>query len=246
MAFDLALRRQNNLNLTFVSGDSDSLGRGTPSLDSQAKTQLAAFAKRVNTLNKTISDWYHANKTNPAAGPFANRWINWRNQAYGYIKAYTPALAARFLGETPPKEKQLLSFYSDWMKISGTRPISVAEQKARAARAASSPAPAPTVKPSAAKAPPPKKLQIRTPKSKATPRPASPTPSPFTSSAPLPPPIEPEQPGKGRLALIGGAIAAALGGAFLLTRQSQSSPRAPRSSAGPSAPRPARAMGAVG
>jgi hypothetical protein len=241
MAFDLALRRQNNLNLTLVSGDSDSLGWGTSSLDSRAKTQLTTFAKRVNTLNRMISDWYHANKTNPAAGPFANRWINWRNRAYGYIKAYTPALAARFLGETPPKERQLLSFYSDWRKISGTRPISVAEQKARAARATFSPTPAPV-----AKAPPPKKLQIRTPKSRQTPRPASPTPSPFTSSAPLPPPVEPEQPGKGRLALIGGAIAAALGGAFLLTRQSRSSPRAPRSSVGPSVPRPARVMGAVG
>lgn len=240
MAFDLALRRQNNLNLTLVSGD-DSLGRGTPSLDSQARAQLSAFAKRVDILNKTISDWYHQNKTNPAAGPFANRWINWRDQAYGYIKAYTPALAARFLKETPPKEKRLLSFYSDWMKISGTRPISVAEQRARAARAASSPAPIPT-----AKAPPPKKPQIRTLRSRQPPRPASPAPSPFTSTAPLPPPVTPEQPGKGRLALIGGAIAAALGGAFLLTRKPQSGARTPRPSGGPSSPRPARAMEAVG
>lgn len=236
MAFDLALRRQNNLNLTLVSGDSD-LGRGTPSLDSQAKTQLAAFAKRVNTLNKTISDWYNQNKTNPAAPVLANRWMKWRDQAYGYIKAYSPKLASRFLKETPPKEKQLLQFYSDWMKISGTRP-----------RPAGSPAPAPSAAaPSPSpKAPPPKRPAIRTLRSKTTPRPASPAPSAFSTSAPLPPPIEAEQPGKGRLALIGGAIAAALGGAFLLTRGQKPSPRARSSSAVASEPRPARAMAAVG
>lgn len=237
MAFDLALRRQNNLNLTLVSGDSDSLGQGTPSLDSQAKTQLAAFAKRVNTLNKTISDWYNQNKKNPAAPILANRWVKWRNQAYGYIKAYSPSLASRFLKETPPKEKQLIQFYSDWMKVSGTRP-----------RPAGSPAPAPSAAaPSPSpKAPPPKKPAIRTLRSKQPLRPASPAPSAFSTSAPLPSPLPPEEPGKGRLALIGGAIAAALGGAFLLTRGKTTSPRARSSSASPSEPRPARAMGAVG
>jgi hypothetical protein len=233
MAFDLALRKQNSLNLTLVSGDDDSLGRGTPSLDSQAKTQLEAFAKRVNTLNKTISDWYHQNKTNPAAAPFANRWTKWRNQAYGYIKAYSPSLAARFLKETPPKEKQLLEFYSDWRKISGTRPRPAGSPPPTA------PAPAPT-----SKAPPPKKPLIRTHKSKQTPRPASPAPRPLVSPAPLPDPLPPEQPGKGKLALIGGAIAAALGGAFLLTRGSKTRAKSP--SAVASAPRPARAMAAVG
>jgi hypothetical protein len=229
MAYDLILRKQNTLNLSFLSSLSgDDLGRGTASLDTQARAQLAAFSKRLATLNKTISEWYAQNKSNPAANPFVNRFIAWRDQAYGYIRAYAPKLAGRFLKETPPKEQQLLALYSQWRMISG-----VAAQSRSQAQASQSATPAASPMPPA---PPPaqNKPSIRTARSKA--RTSSPStqanqapPPAFSSpSSPSPALSQPEPSGPGRIALIAGAAVAAIGGGYLLAKSASGKSSRPR------------------
>lgn len=178
----------------------------------EAYVQLQEFTADLNRVNRAISAWYAQNTANAYVRKLANDFTDFRDKAYGYIRAYTPGLAERFLKETPPKIVQLQAFHKRLLKLSDVAP----------GQPTPTPAPSPGLP----------AFGIRTARSKA--RSASPKTSSSPAqeeasptSPPVSPPVSlPEGMNKGLL--IAGGLAA-LGGIFLVARNSSStpSPRAP-------------------
>jgi len=216
MAHDLILK-PNSLNLTQVGQGGQRPGMAT--YDQDARRQLSAFASRLNNFNKTLSAYYQKNASVPAVKSLATVFVKFRDDSFNYIRAYTPALAPRFLRETLPKDAELLGFYKRFLLITKLSPQSTTQTSSTQPPTSQAPSPTPFGTPMPpALSPEAGTPRLRTPRSKV--RSSAPSPSPEGAMPRAQAPVEVSE-GVNKGLLVAGGLAA-LGGVFLLVKKAPS------------------------